>query len=145
MPRRRRTKRSHGGIDSASPFAYIPRRMWPFPGKKLGHKAFGPLRPYRAGQFWRGRVDFKPLNTRIWLSIHAGSAGPTDGQEKLYLTLVKKYETILPKLLGALHHEYERVRKLPPDDPHWPRKSARELPGVIPLHSIWLEEGAGHP
>jgi hypothetical protein len=118
--------------------------MWFLPGKKLQHPTFGTLRPFRGGHFWRGRIVFPPTGKKVWLSIHAGDDGPTPAHEKIYNSLLSKYESILPRLTHVLYLEYQKVRKAHAET-DWPKVSEADLLNEIPLHRLWLEEGAGHP
>ncbi len=120
-------------------------RLWPFSSRRAAHRTFGSLRPWRNGNYLRGRIDFAPLVNPIWLVIRADEAGPTHVQEKLYLQIQKHYLALLPRILKGLFAEYQRVRRAQMSVP-WPEVSKpSELLKIIPLDAIWLEQGPGHP
>ncbi len=118
--------------------------IWPFPAKKLQHPTFGAMRAYRDGKFWRSHLLFAPVGRKVWVTVHAGKTGPTSEQDRLYRTLIAKYDQLIPRLVRALFVEYQRVRAAHPQV-KWPKATEKELFGVIPLHRVWLEEGPGHP
>jgi hypothetical protein len=118
--------------------------MWPLFGKKLNHPTFRAMRAYRDGKFWRSHLLFSPVQRKVWVTVHAGKSGPTSEQERLYKTLIVKYDQLIPRVTRALLMEYQRVRAA---HPHvkWPKASEKDLFQIIPLHRLWLEEGPGHP
>jgi len=120
-------------------------RLWPFSSRRIVHRTFGSLKPWRNGNYLRGRADFGPESESIWLVLRAGASGPTHVQEKLYLQIEKHYPTLLPKMLKALLAEYHKVRQIQ-KQVKWPLVvKSEELLKIIPLDALWLEEGPGHP
>jgi hypothetical protein len=120
-------------------------RIWPFLSKRIHHRTFGALKPYRNGNYLRTKADFEPVKKRVWLVIRADKAGPTHTQEKVYRQIEKHYAAMLPRVLKALFAEYQRVRHAQRHVP-WPEVTKpTELMRIIPLDAIWLEEGQGHP
>ncbi|MDB5355253.1 MAG: hypothetical protein JWN24_1706 [Phycisphaerales bacterium] len=120
-------------------------RLWPFRGSRIHHRTFGTLRPYRNGQFWRGKVQFAPAGHRVGVCIHAGHAGPTDAQERVYQQIEKHYAALLPHILAAMLPEYHKVRRAQPAA-RWPEAAEPgDLLKVLSFGCIWLEQGAGHP
>jgi hypothetical protein len=120
-------------------------RLWPFGRPRIVHRTFGVLRPYRNDQFWRGKVHFAPAGHRVGLSIHAGKAGPTDVQERVYHQIEKQYAAMLPRLLKALLPEYRKVREAQPAA-GWPEAAQPDdLLKILSFGCIWLEQGARHP
>lgn len=119
--------------------------MWPFRGPRIHHRTFGTLRPYRNGQFWRGKVHFGPAGHRVGLSIHAGKTGPTDAQERVYQQIETHYTALLSHILRAILPEYRKVRLAQPAA-GWPEAAEPgDLLKVLSFGCIWLEQGAGHP
>ncbi|HET6247396.1 MAG TPA: hypothetical protein VFE47_06860 [Tepidisphaeraceae bacterium] len=120
-------------------------RLWLFSSRRVVHRTFGTLKPWRNGNYLRTRAGFGPLKSNVWVVIRADSNGPTHHQEKLYLQIEKHYATLMPGVLQTLFAEYKKVRKIQSHVP-WPEVAkAGDLPEIIPLDAIWLEQGPGHP
>jgi hypothetical protein len=123
----------------------ILSRIWPFSSRRVHHRTFGTLKRCRNGNYLSGRAEFSPLGKKIHLVIPADAKGSSHIQEKHYLQIEKHYQEILPELHTALFAEYEKVRRVHKSVP-WPKIAGPgDLQTVIPLNSIWLEQGDGHP
>jgi hypothetical protein len=119
--------------------------LWPFSSRRVIHRTFGKLKPWRNGNYLRGRSGFGPLHKKIWLVIQADAQGPSQHQEKLYHQIEKHYATLMPRVLEALFAEYQKVRRIQ-IAVSWPQiLKPADLPEIIPLDAIWLEDGPGHP
>ncbi len=119
-------------------------RLWPLAGRAK-HPTFGALKPWRNGRYLRAKADFAPLKKRIWLVIRADDHQPSPSQEKLFHEIEKHYSALLPRILKALHAEYQKVRQVQTQIA-WPEAAKpADLVKIIPLDAIWLEHGHGHP
>lgn len=121
------------------------QRVWPFGARGVLHESFGRLKPWRNGNYLRGRVNFAPLGRPIWVVIRAIGDHPAPQQEKVFAQIEKHYTALAGKVFKRLLAEYERVRAAQPAVT-WPAVAcAAELSRIIPLDAIWLELGDGHP
>lgn len=117
--------------------------VWPFRSRSLRHRTFGTLKPIRNGGFWRSRMPLPQAPAPVDVHISAGSEGPTDQQESLFLKLSEQYPTVYRSALEAVHTEYNRVRQLQPQL-KWPTAGdIAELEKLTPLNHIWLDDHAG--
>jgi len=135
-------------LDSpATPKRSLMSRLWPVASRQIDHRTFGALKPWRNGNYLRGKSDFKPLNKFVWIVIrNHGDSGPSPLQEKLFLQIEKHFSKVLPRVLRELFVEYQKVRQLPTTGISWPMATKpSDLLKIIPLDAIWLEEGPGHP